>query len=272
MSRTVSTVLAIAALFIMAALTMASVPPNVSYRLVSWDSFLFEGALQNPPPPIPTAGANSGGSCSSSYTYQFYRSDANLSGETALSTVSARFTPAAGSSNIITLSFGSFPNNASAVHFWFSRSDDEYSTIYACGAAGAISDVTSGIAASCLCSTTATATHPTSNTTANVYSVYPVSGPSGTYVQFPAGLRFSSSSTTAPSSDVFLKKDADTGCLQEWKDGTLGWQLCSNRVIMPDCSSGTPTLEFGGFCKDQTSGRVIMNTGTGTVYVSGDSL
>ena len=71
---------------------------------------------------------------------------------------------------------------------------------------------------------------------------------------------------------TYLKRDADTGCWQEWKDGTLGWQLCGDRVIMPDCSSGTPTLEFGAFCKDQSSGRVIMNTGTGTVYVSGDSL
>ena len=181
-----SRILSIAALFIMAALLMASVPPNVSYRLVSWDSFLFEGALQNPPPPTPTAGATSGGSCSSAFTYQFYRSDANLSGETALSAVSTRYKPASGSSNIVNLAFGSFPNNASAIHLWFSRSDDEYSTIYACGTGGVITDVTSGVSASCLCSTSSVATKPTSNTTSNLYNQYSVTSPTSVYFARPS--------------------------------------------------------------------------------------
>src|SRR5882672_6380828 len=36
---------------------------------------------------------------------------------------------------------------------------------------------------------------------------------------------------------TYLLRDADTGCWQEWKDGTLGWQLCADGVVPPDCTS-----------------------------------
>jgi len=90
---------------------------------------------------------------------------------------------------------------------------------------------------------------------------------SGIY-NFATGVRLPASSTAAPGSGGFLKKDADTGCWQEWKDGTLGWQLCSNRVIPPDCAN-QPVLEFGAFCKNQTTGEVLMNTGSGLVALTG---
>lgn len=87
-----------------------------------------------------------------------------------------------------------------------------------------------------------------------------------------AGIKLSATTVAAPGSGTFLRKDADTGCYQQWQDGALGWQLCTSRVIPPDCAAAVPTLEFGAFCKDQTSGRIIMNAGTGLVYVTGDPL
>lgn len=74
------------------------------------------------------------------------------------------------------------------------------------------------------------------------------------------------------ASTTYLQRDPDTGCWQEWKDGTLGWQLCSDGVVPPDCTSAGP-MEFGKFCKDQPTvnhgARVLMNTGSGIVVLSG---
>lgn len=58
--------------------------------------------------------------------------------------------------------------------------------------------------------------------------------------------------------DTYLVKDLDTGCMQQWKDGTLGWQLCNGYVVPPDCGTDTSTVPFGGMCKDQATGRVRL--------------
>lgn len=96
---------------------------------------------------------------------------------------------------------------------------------------------------------------------------------------FTTGVTLTGGDLTVPSGQktildgslatTYLKRDADTGCWQEWKDGTLGWQLCTSRVIPPDCASATPTLEFGAFCKDQVNKRILMNTGNGNATLSG---
>jgi len=83
-----------------------------------------------------------------------------------------------------------------------------------------------------------------------------------------AGAKFTATTTAAPGTGTYLRKDADTGCWQEWQDGALGWQLCQDGVVPPDCAATGP-LEFGKFCKDQMSGEVRIKTGSGLIALTG---
>lgn len=69
--------------------------------------------------------------------------------------------------------------------------------------------------------------------------------------------------------DTYLLRDADTNCVQQWKDGSLTWQLCGNRVIPPDCGSDLSSYALGSYCKDTSTGWIYMRTGGGFIKVTG---
>lgn len=239
--------------------------------------FWFGGAMSQPAVPIASAGETTGGSCTSTTTYRFYVSYKNATGETTLSPPSIELTPSSGSTNktTVTILATNVPTQMNTWTAWFSSSADNHVARYACGTSGARVDTAAAtLSADCLCSTSSDVQEPLSNSTADVYVFRIAEGPSSNAVTFGSGLTAAATSAPVPASGEFLKRDADTGCWQQWHDGTLGWQLCTNRAIMPDCASSRPTLEFGAMCKDQSSNppRVLMNNGSGLIAVTGTNL
>ena len=56
--------------------------------------------------------------------------------------------------------------------------------------------------------------------------------------------------------DTYQKRDADTGGLDTYKDGTLTTREGVNEWIPPDCATSDDPQTFGGFCKDAATGRI----------------
>lgn len=69
-------------------------------------------------------------------------------------------------------------------------------------------------------------------------------------VNLPAGQQLGFS---GPGGTTYLVGNGDTGCIEQWKNNKLGWQMCDGGVIPPDCPTDTSAFGFGEMCKDQIS-------------------
>lgn len=58
--------------------------------------------------------------------------------------------------------------------------------------------------------------------------------------------------------DTYMIFDADTRCLQQWRDGALGWQLCNGYVVPPPCSSYRGNYPFFALCGDPDTGNLMV--------------
>jgi hypothetical protein len=70
---------------------------------------------------------------------------------------------------------------------------------------------------------------------------------------------------------TYLTWDADTACIQQWRNGTLVRQTCAGYEVSQDCPTDTSSLPFGGMCKNQATGEVLLKTGSGLIALTGSA-
>lgn len=217
------------------------------------NDFLFRGTVATPDTPLASAGATTGGLASSALTYRVYVTYENASGETDLSHTSIEFTPASGSTNLITVTRGAIGANVNTWSAWFTSSADDHRTIRGCGTGGVVVDTAASSAtASCICGTTLYPIAPTANSTHDIYPLRVYTGPS---------------TVGASIGSVSLRPDL-SGQLLAYVGTAIVARITPNGITPGACPANIWIMETGSRCVDSKGRNIIVN-GAGPILSTG---
>lgn len=65
-----------------------------------------------------------------------------------------------------------------------------------------------------------------------------------------SSLQLTASTTTAAPMDVFMRRDADTGCVLMFEAARQTWQLCPTYAVPPPCPADTSGMPQPSLCFD----------------------
>jgi hypothetical protein len=224
------------------------------------NDFYFNGTLADPVPPTASAGATTGGSCSSANTYRLYVSFENSTGETDLSPPSIEFTPASGTTNIVTVTRPLVPlavfNRINTWSAWFTSSSDGHVAVRGCSTDGAVADTAKAtLSFSCLCGTIYDPDEPTVNKTNDIYVIRITNSTAEASVEFfSAGFEIQSLS-------------GDTEIVM-YKDGAIAISIREDSLGVPACRSDL-SLMSPGLCLQTSTGLLVFKDASGAFYRDG---